>query len=306
MQQSNALRRLEVTLDEAVSDGDRTQLSGPILLKAMKLSEQPHNVVDFYELLNKAEEEAKKLKNLPKITRYLQTLEELSQIFVVNHVWASNWNIFATHIESRGVLITLDALANYLHSQNPTVFLEQDFLEKLNGEFESLLNGILSSELSGELKKFLIERVEDILKAIRRYHIDGTGGLEKFAQSLVSDLVMTEHTLKDVDKKNPMYMNVKAWVLSILLYIAPNPYDFIGAVPDIYDFWVPKFEELATGHEKIERIICETLTIQETCEKASNVFDRQPRKRIAGGRELKALPASKEDPEASTDDKSDP
>lgn len=292
MQQCNALRRLEVMLDEAVTKGDRTQGAGSVLLEAMKLSKQPKNIVNFYELLNIAEEEAKKLKNIPRIERYLQTLEELYQVFVVNHVWVTPWSTFATHIESKGVLIALDALANYFYDQNPAVFLEQDFLEKLNGEFELLLNKILDSDLSKKLKRFLTKRVEDILNAIQRSHIYGTEGLEKAAQSLVSDLVRIEHSLEDVDKKNPTYMHVKAWGLSLLLYIAPTPYDIIGAVPDLHDFWIPKFEELVAGHEKVERIICETPTIQEAFEKASNTFDRQPQKSIAGGRDLKALPAS--------------
>lgn len=147
MQQSNALRRLEIILDEAVTNGDGNQASGPIILKAMKLSNQPSKVVDFYELLNRAEEETKKLKNLPKIDRYLETIEELHKVFILNHIWVTKWSTFAGHIKTRGVLIALDALANYFHSQNPTVLLEQDFLEKLSHEFESLIKNILNSRI---------------------------------------------------------------------------------------------------------------------------------------------------------------
>ncbi|MHC5746609.1 MAG: hypothetical protein ACYTXT_32905 [Nostoc sp.] len=102
-----------------------------------------------------------------------------------------------------------------------------------------------------------------------------------------------------------MYKRAKAWFLSLLIYIAPSPYDIIGTVPDIHDFWVPKFEELAAGWEKVGQIICETPTIQEAFQKASNTFDRQPQKSITGGRELKALPASKEELETTTNHKSD-
>jgi hypothetical protein len=302
MQQSNALRRLELILDEAISDGNKNQQSGPIILKAMKLNEQPQNILDFYELLNKAEEEGGKLKNIPKITRYLQTLAELREVFVVNHVWGTIWSTFASHIESRNVLITLDALSNYFHSQNPSILLEQDFLDKLNSEFESLLQEILTSDLSKELKRFLVVRLEDILQAIRRYHIDGIEGLEKATKSLVSDLVMTEHGLKQEDKKNPKYWRVKAWALSFLLY--SSPYDIIGAVPDINEFWVPKFEELVAGHKKINQILCEAPTIQEAFDKASNTFDRQPQKSIRGGKEIKALPAPKEELETNIENKS--
>jgi hypothetical protein len=268
----------------------------------MKLDDSSENIVDFYELLNKAKEEARSIRNKQNINSYLQTVKELQQVFVLNSIWSTKWGTFAGHIEGRGVLSILDALAEFYYLQNPTVFLEQNFLEKLNSEFENLLAEILESSVSKELKRFLIERVEDILRAIRKYHIDGTEGLEKATKSLVSDLVMTENSLQDKDKNNPVYKHVKAWLLSLLIYIAPSPYDIVGAVPDIQDFWIPKFEELTAGCEKVEQIVCETPTIQEAFEKASSTFDREAQKSLRGARELKSLPASKEDPETSTND----
>jgi hypothetical protein len=301
MMQSSALRRLEEILTEAVANGDRNEASGPLLLKTMKLSGDSQNIVDFYELLNKAKEEARSIKNKPKIDRYVNSIEKLHQIFVVNHTWGTHWQIFATYIEDRDVLNVLDSLAEFFYSQNPALFLDKDFLSELNSEFASLLEKILKSDLSKELKKFLIVHLDNILKAIRRYYIDGTEGLEKATKSLVSDLVITEHRLQDVDKKNPIYRHVQAWALSLLLYITPSPYDIIGAVPDIHDFWVPQYKELVEGHKKIEKIICKSPTLQKAVEKSSNTFDRQPQKSIEGSKELKALPAPKEDLEATTD-----
>jgi len=302
--QSNALRRLEGILDEAVAYENKKQPAGTVLLKAMKLNQQPENIVGFYELLGKAKEESLRI-NKPKISRYISTLDELHQIFILHHVWTTEWNTFSSHIESRGILNTLDALADFFHAQDPLVFLEQDFLNQLKTEFQSLLESILNSTLSNELKRFLIEKIEDILTAIRRYHIDGTEGLAKAAQSLVSDLVMTEYKIKDADKKNSVYNKAKTWFLGILvLFVPTSPYDIIGAAPDIYGFWIPKFEELVAGQKKIEQIACETPTIQGILEKSANVFDRQPQKNITGSAELKALPASKE--EDSTEDVDNP
>ncbi|MBD1927347.1 hypothetical protein H6F74_14005 [Trichocoleus sp. FACHB-90] len=195
MEQSNALRRLEIILDEAVTNGNGEQSSAAILLEAMTLAVQHRNIVDFYELLNKAEEEARKLNKFPKIDRYIKVIEELQDVFIANHIWSSKWSIFADYIDNKGVLNTLDALANYLHSQNPKIFIEQDFLNDLNTTFSSLVEKVMESDLSKELKIYLIERIEDILKAIRRYAIDGTEGLEKAAKSLVNDLAVTEHNL---------------------------------------------------------------------------------------------------------------
>jgi hypothetical protein len=303
MQQSSALRRLEETLTKAITNGDIKQAAGPILLEAMHLEPQPHNIVDFYELLNKAEEEARCIQTKPRIDRYLQTIEKLHEHFVVQHIWGIQWYIFATYIEDKGVLNTLDSLAEFFHSENPAILLEKEFLEKLNDEFSGLQEKIIQSDLSKDLKRFLVGHVENILKAIRRYQIDGTEGLKKAAQSLVSDLMMSEHSLNDVDKRNSIYTCVKAWGLSLLLYIAPSPYDIIGAVPDIHDFWMPKFEELSTGHKKIGEIISNTSTIQEAFEQSSNTFARQQQQSLPGSKELKALPASKEDSKVNTCDK---
>jgi hypothetical protein len=294
MQQTNALRRLEDILDEAVAYENKREQTGVVLLKAMKLDVEPQNIIEFYELLSKAKEESLRI-NKPKISRYISTLDELHKVFILNHLWTTEWITFSSHIESRGVLNTLDALADFFHAQDSLVFLEQDFLDKLKTDFQSLSDNILNSTLSNELKKFLIKKVEDILTAIRRYHIDGTEGLKKAAQSLVSDLVMTEHKIKDTDKNNSLYNNAKGWFLAILLYIAPTPYDIIGAVPDIDGYWRPKFEELVAGQQKIEQIARETPTIQGVLEKSADVFDRQPQKNITGSAELKALPASKEE-----------
>jgi hypothetical protein len=298
---SNALRKLEETLTKAIENGNRQQASGTVLLESMNIGSQARSIVDFYELLNKVEEEARSLKSIRNIDRYLSTIEQLQEYFIVNHIWAVAWDTFANYIETKNVLNTLDSLAEFYYRENPAIILEKDFLEKLNSEFTSLLDEIIKSDLSRELKTFLTKHIEKILKAIRRYHIDGTEGLKNAAQSLVSDLVMRGHTVKDLDKNNPKYRRVQAWGLSFLLYIAPSPYDIIGAVPDIYDFWIPKFEELAKGREKIEKIIEETPNIQEACEKASHVFDRQAQKSIAGSGERKALPASKEDSEDKND-----
>lgn len=305
MQQSNALRRLEEILTEALTHGDKNTPTGPILLRAMKLEEHPHKIMDFYELLNKAGEETRSIRNKPKIDRYIRTIDELHQLFVVYHIWKEAWITFASHIENKDVLNTLDSLADFLHLQNPKIFLEQEFLKDLNNEFSTLLNAVLESDLPRELKRLLTERVEEILKVIRKYHIYGTEGLENATKALVSDLVIGENSLQEQDKENPAYRRLKAWTLSILIYITPSPYDIIGAVPDIHDFWIPKFEKLAKGCKKAEQILYETPMIQEAVEKVTHIFSRNPQKSIAG-RTFKALPASREELEVPTDHESTP
>jgi hypothetical protein len=293
MNQSNSLRKLEQILTEAVDNGDKSQSGMSILLGIMKLGNEAGNIMFFYELLNKAKEEAKSIRNQSNLDRYVSSINKLHELFAMNHLVNTQWIHFATEIESKGILNTLDALAHYFHTQNPKIILEEDFLQELNNEFISLSKQISNSSLSRELQIFLSNRIEDILTAIRRYRIDGTDGLERTIKSLISDLVMTESTLKDQEKKDPIFNKVRAWGLGILIWITPTPYDMIGAAPDIQDFWIPKFEELRTRVKTVEQTISEskdTLNIQSI----SSICTQESKKRLCGGEEQKSLPPSKE------------
>jgi hypothetical protein len=251
MQQSNALRRLEVILSEAVENGDGAQPAGSILLKAMDLSIDPNNIVNFYELLNKARREAEKIKDVPKINRYIDPLEDLSKLFVVHHLWNINWATFASPIGSGNVLSVLNSLADYYHNQNLTKSLGEEYLVGLSSSFQSLLNEILSSDLSKELKVFLVSRIEDILAAIRRYRIDGTEGIEIAAKLLLSDLVTASPALNDKDKKNSTYNRVVAAVLKLSLILS---HPLIGNIPAIEQYWEPKMIDLRKEIPTIQNI----------------------------------------------------
>ena len=99
MQQSNALRRLEIVLDKAVAYQNQNEPAGLVLLNAMKLNANPQNIVGFYELLSKAKEESVRI-NKPKIDRYISTLRILHEVFILHHVWNTEWKIFSDHIEN--------------------------------------------------------------------------------------------------------------------------------------------------------------------------------------------------------------
>jgi hypothetical protein len=173
MNQSNTLRTLEQILAEAVKNGDRNQIGISILLQTMKLESDPKNIMNFYGMLSKAKEEARSIRNKPNLDRYINTVDELHSIFAVNHLATVKWITFANQIETKNILNTLDALADFVHSQNPKIILEEDFLEKLNNEFTSLCAQVLKSSLPRELQRFLSDRIENILTAIRRYSVDG-------------------------------------------------------------------------------------------------------------------------------------
>lgn len=300
MQQSNAIRRLWEVLNRAVSQGKSNSPGGHVLLTAMQLEIQPKNFVDFYSLMEKAEEAIRTLED-PDINERIEMIEKLENYFITENVWASAWSSFADYVRQGNILLVLSSLAKELHNQHPMFLLERNYLEELTIEFELLLKDVISSNLSKELKQILKERIEEILSAIRNYHIGGTEGLRQSAQLLVSDLVMKQHNLTNEDKKNPTYTNVVGTFLALLTWVFPTPWDIIGAAPDACDFWLPRIEEIAQQRQQAEQIIRETSTIQEALEKLSKVC-KEPQKRITGGKEPKALPAAEEEQKASTKD----
>jgi len=305
MPQSNALRKLEKLLTEAVATGNQKQSCGSILLKATG-TESISRLIEFYELLSKAEQEAKSIRNKPNLDRYLKILDGLYQHFITQHIWGAPWSVFYNYIEEKNLLTTLDSLADFYHNQNPKIFLEKEFLGELDSEFNLLLNDISESDLSKNLKRFLTIQIESILRAIRRYDIDGTEGLEKATKVVITELMMIENKLKDEDKKNPIVKKIISTTIGLAWFFIPTSiYDVIGAVPDIHEFWVPNYEQLAATREKVAQITCETMTIQEIFEKALDAFDKEQSKSLAGTSEPKLIPPAPEnDLEASTNDES--
>jgi len=197
-------------------------------------------------------------------------------------------------IKNKNILTVLDALANYFSNKNPRIPLDESFINKLDIEFNSLLQEVIESELSLELKNYLVNKIEDILRVTRKYHISGTNELEKTVKSFTIDLTVTERTIKDEDKENLTYQRLKAWLVSLIIYITPSPYDIAGTIPAIYDFWLPKFEELAEGQKEVEKTISEDQSIIDTFKRASDIFQKDAIKKIRG-KEIKALPPSPEE-----------
>ena len=105
--------------------------------------------------------------------------------------------------------------------------------------------------------------------------------------------------MKDEDKQEPIFNKIKSWGLTLVLAFAtPSPWDIVGAVPDIAEFWYPKLHEIVAGREKIEAMILKNSSIQEILENSSNLFYSKEMKRISGKDNLKALPAAKESTES--------
>ena len=268
MNQSSALRQLEIILEEAMTSAQENQ-TGLILMRAMQLEEKPCNLVSFFTLLHKAKEEAKRLQ-YSKVDRDIAALEDLQKVFSENPAWGHPWSSFSGHIKVSNILSILNNLANSYHNQTKNPFLEKDFLKDLDNDFSSLLQDTLDSELSKTFKKEIKVKIEDILSCIRNYSIDGTEGIEKAVQSLLIQVEMGDRN-PSKDISDPILRKLKITAISFLLFLKPSFWDVAGLLPDIDSFWVPKFHELVEFRQKVELHTGEEYSLKTICKKFSEV-----------------------------------
>jgi hypothetical protein len=290
MNQSNALSRLKTILDKAVECEDPSKFSGSVLLQAMNLPPTPQNIVEFYELLGKAYEETKSLKDISGFSDSLVSgsLEILQQLVIKYNLWETRWSAFHSHLTTTNSQLILGLLANEVSRVNPKVILEKVFLQQLHDEFSSLLEQIHESNLSQKIKQLLIIQIDSILKSIRRYNVEGTEGIEQTAKLRMLDLALAANKVTKEEKNHPLFKKVYSSVVT-LGSICGFTMSFVGFVPDVEQYWIPKFQNFLNGRNEIEKIINEKSSIEAIFEDALEVFKQEETKAITG-RNLPALP----------------
>ncbi|NEP01262.1 MAG: hypothetical protein F6K58_21905 [Symploca sp. SIO2E9] len=302
MNQTNALKRLATILEEAHSSGNQDKSSGSVLSKAMNIEAKPRNLIKFCALLNRAEEEARQLKHIGNHDKSIEEIGKLQYLFARSNIWSEKWKTFSDYIENKNIILIISFLADKFHSRNPKLLLSQGFLDELKKKFLSLLGEVQASDLSEPLKTDLNNKIEDVLTAISQYNFEGSGGLERTTNSLLGNLILTEPSLKDEDKENPIYKKFKGLVLGLGLFLSPNIYDIIGTVPVIEQFWLPKIEGITEKITSQSELNIKEISKQFEAE-VKNISNEQRKKQISGKEELKTLPAAKEDTEITTDNK---
>lgn len=301
MSQGNALRRLEDLLENALEYGDQSISAGRVLLNLMGLQPLPANLVSFYSLLSRAKDEAESIRSNPKIKRYVEVVSQLQTIFVIHDPWRVAWGTFAKQIQGANITIALDSLANTYYTRKPAIFWDESFLSEVIQNLSELLDNVLESNLPKELKRYIEDRISDILQALRKTRIDGTEAIEKEAKSIIGDLAIRERSIKKEDRRNPIFKRFQANIIALVFWAAPSPYDIIGAVPDINDFWIPAVENISDVYQNIEKAIVDTDTIQEAFDNVKEIANEEPQK-LLEGQEQKILPPAQEESSPCPDD----
>jgi hypothetical protein len=280
-----------------VRDGNQKDFAGNVLLDAMGLQPLPYNFILFYELLSRAKDDALSLITIndgiyeEEYKESVIAIQDLQSFCITYHPFSHHWETFVKEIQSGRYISILASLARDFYNRNPKIFLEKQFLEKLSVIFSELINEVFQSELSSDLKQYLINQIEDIIRAIRRYLIDGSDTFEKVVKSSLCDLNLGESSINNTDKENSIFKKYQASMIALFILFRPTPWDLFGAIPDYVQFWRPTIEEFIEGRKKIEKIAAKSSNTIEIVRETEiqKIRIKNKEKNMMTGKEQKLL-----------------
>lgn len=88
----------------------------------------------------------------------------------------------------RGVLVELEICARELHRRQAERAIEQSDLDRLRADLDVLRDDILASDLPTDLRRFLLEYVEDMSRALWDYQLRGIAAIEDVHDRIVGTL----------------------------------------------------------------------------------------------------------------------
>jgi hypothetical protein len=151
----------------------------------------------LFNLINLARESVMYLRGV-RHELYLKPLEDIEQAFG-KFDYTKSWSSFKQSFDSN-TLARLEFCADTLSSQLKEKIVDSDYLATFQAEIEMLLEEVIGSNLSEEMKSFLFEKLQDINQAIRNYRFYGSKSLEYALESTLGGLILRKDKLPEKGK----------------------------------------------------------------------------------------------------------
>ncbi|PSR17013.1 hypothetical protein C8255_14780 [filamentous cyanobacterium CCP3] len=204
-----------------------------------------------------------------------------------------NWSTFDAELESKGIYTIISGfLEIYNLKFSANIYLQEEFLGRLKKNFESMLNEVDDSALSKDLKQFFTYKLEELIKAIRRYQLDGSEGLKKVTQEFICDFGIIQSKLNSEDRRNPVAKKVISRFVQLNTILGLNVLSTFGGIPEIDAYWLPKISKFFESTESAEVIsIGEKFSLEEIIEESVRRISGYEQHFLEGKAKPKALPA---------------
>jgi hypothetical protein len=290
MKNSNSLLNLQDILNVAIKSENTSASISKVLLEAMRQSvaiESP-TIFDFYKIISYAENE---VKYLDDSNEYLEQIYDLHNVFISRSITVEPWHVVMSDIKKSNVISILKLLGSKIHDRNPFECFEKDFLDSIRQQFDSISDEVRKSNLSSELKRFLLERISSIANAIDLYGISGARALEEANKLMLFDISLKKDTLTEEDKKSPALKRLIATGIALQHFLTPSIYDLLSLPAAINDI-SPRIEQFIKYQKSTFELFGESINIREAIyAPAITSSKEQEARQIEGKDQLQIAPA---------------
>lgn len=239
MQQSNSGRRLCNILEKAVEEGNKEAAIYTVIGSVLGVEDVSNKyfLTDFFVLMADVERVVTHLKKVPRQDKYIDAIREIQNIFFTYSIPGDKWVNVSNLIENRNLILLLDACATFISQENPEINLSENQLEEYLSKCEELLKEAMESDLSNDIKTFLVVRLEEICTAIRHYSIGGPERLRTVVEANIGGMILRSAGISPQDQEKPILKEIFGWLLSFG--------SILGLASDTQEFLLPKVIEVA-------------------------------------------------------------
>lgn len=193
MEEDNAARRLCNMFNIAFKEDDGNKYIYIVLGLALGIIDPENNkhlITEVFVMLSEVDKELKKLQKVNNIEIYIKGIQEIQYYLVTANIYQGTWNQLKPNIENRNFILVLESCANFIALEKPNIALSETQLTEYLKQCEALLEELIISELSDDIKTYLVERLEEVCTAIRNYKIGGSKRLKIVIESNIGAIVL--------------------------------------------------------------------------------------------------------------------
>lgn len=284
MRQVSSIRTLEEVLRKAVKEGSPTHPVGKVITEAMGLTNEPQNMMLFFEIVSRAEQDVRKLQDIDHLEEDIQAIVELQSYLITHFQWGKKWETFESHIQPSGIIRSLKSWAKDYAAQVSEAYIENEFLDELKLSLEEQLIEMSKSDLTWRTKDLLTQKIREILVAIEDCRLYGTHNLKVTTRSTLWECERTLEQIPKKDKSQPAWEKLFSTLIAVDVVL--------GLWANTESFLIPKLQSFDSQCSPI----IQTLTIEHNSDKSFNFPENYDIPKLAGN-PVRRLPPARDEEE---------
>jgi hypothetical protein len=216
MNQNNSAYRLCTILDKAMKVGDEQKDATAAIGIAMGIKDISDRrfMTDFFVIIADTERSILLLKNLSRKESFIEIIRQIQNLFF-SHNLREHWPNIKNAINGGNLTLLLASCADFIAREIPAQNLSENQLKDYLLECEELVRKVSESDLSEDIKTFLVMRLEEICIAIRHYSIGGSERLRAVVEANIGGILPIIPTLHEKDRSSPILKIFIATCMSI-------------------------------------------------------------------------------------------